>query len=258
VYPLRLFVTFIHELGHGVTAEVTGGDFISFEVKSSGAGVAFSRGGVRPAIISAGYVGTAIFGAVLLLAANRVTQPRHIAFGLGTAFITLTLFYSGLGLSNFNALEALLTLAVMGGAGFVFVAMQQKWIAAVVLAMGIGLLLIFAAGGNLLTLLVGVVSGILLIVLGYFARDDAIRFVLNFLAFAVGLNAISDGWVLLQVASNPELVSGNDASSMAAEVGLPAALWALVWIVLAILLLGLSAWATLIRPARQTEGVPDA
>jgi hypothetical protein len=220
--------------------------------------VAFSRGGVRPAIISAGYVGTAIFGAVLLLAANRVTRPRHIAFGLGAAFITLTLFYSGLGLSNFNALEVLLTLVVMGGAGFVFVMMQQKWIAAVVLAMGIGLLLIFAAGGNLLTLLVGVVSGILLIVLGYFARDDAIRFVLNFLAFAVGLNAISDGWVLLQVVSNPELVSGNDASNMAAEVGLPAALWALVWILLAILLLGLSAWATLIRPVRQTEGVPDA
>ena len=253
VYPLRLFVTFIHELGHGVTAVVTGGEFHKFEVKSSGAGVAWSRGGFRPVIISAGYVGTAIFGAALLLISNRAARPRHVAMGLGAAFIALTLLYSGLGLSNFNALEILLTLAVLGGAGYVFLTQQHRWIAAAILLLGLGLLLMFAAGGNLRTLLVGVLSGILLILLGYFAERDVTRFVLNFLAFAVGLNAISDGWVLLQIVSNPGLTSGNDAASMAAEVGLPAAFWALVWILLAVLLLGLSAWVAILRPSRESE-----
>jgi hypothetical protein len=247
VYPLRLFVTFIHELGHGVTAVGTGGEFISFEVKSSGAGLAFSRGGLRPVIISAGYVGTAIFGAALLLLANRTARPRHVAIGLGVAFIALTLFYSGLGLSNFNALEVLLTLAVIGVAAFLFLRQAQKWMAAIPLLMALGLLLIFAAGGNVLTLLVGVVSGILLILLGYFAQNDVTRFVLNFLAFAVGLNAISDAWVLLQIVSTSDLMGGNDASSMAAEVGLPAVFWALVWIIVAVLLLGFSAWASLLQ-----------
>lgn len=67
VYPLRLFVTFIHELGDGSAALLTGGKFQDLQVMPSGAGLAYTSGGFRPAVIAAGYVGTAIFGAPSLI-----------------------------------------------------------------------------------------------------------------------------------------------------------------------------------------------
>ncbi|MCD4686712.1 MAG: M50 family metallopeptidase, partial [Anaerolineae bacterium] len=66
-YPLRLFVTMIHELGHGMSAVLTGGEFLRFEVMERGAGLAYTSGGSRFIVIQAGYLGTAIFGATLLL-----------------------------------------------------------------------------------------------------------------------------------------------------------------------------------------------
>ena len=52
-YPFRLFVTMIHELGHGLAAVLTGGDFVRFEVTKYGAGLAYTTGGSRFAIIQA-------------------------------------------------------------------------------------------------------------------------------------------------------------------------------------------------------------
>lgn len=43
-YPLRLFVTMIHELGHGLAAILTGGSFLHYEVTRRGAGLAYTSG----------------------------------------------------------------------------------------------------------------------------------------------------------------------------------------------------------------------
>ncbi|PJF25379.1 MAG: hypothetical protein CUN53_13085, partial [Phototrophicales bacterium] len=47
VYPFRLFVTFVHETGHGLAALATGGRFLGFQVFENGAGVALTAGGSR-------------------------------------------------------------------------------------------------------------------------------------------------------------------------------------------------------------------
>jgi len=250
VYPLRLFVTFIHELGHGVAALATGGEFVRFELQSSGAGLAYSAGGIQPIIIAAGYVGTALFGAALLYAANHITKPQHLAIGLGGAFVLLTLLYSGLGLGNFNILEILLTSAVMLGTGYVLLTTsddQRRRYAAGGLVLAIGLGLYFGAGDNALSVVVGISSGVLLILLGVYGQRDPTLFILNFLAFAVGLNAISDAWFLLQINSRSDFFLRNDASSMAAVTPLPAVFWALMWMLLAIVLLGGVIWFTFVR-----------
>ncbi len=250
-YPLRLFVTFIHELGHGTAALATGGEFRNFEVKSSGAGLAYSAGGIRPLVISAGYVGTAVFGATLLFAANRYQQPRRLAILLGIIFILLTLGYSGLGLSNLQILEIGLVLGVLGGSGYVLLNTHEdnrRLFAAVGSLCGLLLLIYFAAGDNVLTLVVGVVSGILLILIGRYADRDVALFVLNFLAFVVGLNAITDAWILYQIVSQPSLVPHNDATSMANATAFPAAFWATTWIITSVLLLGGATWLTFVRP----------
>jgi hypothetical protein len=249
-------VTFIHELGHGTIAILTGGEFIRFEVYSNGAGLAYSRGGFRPAIISAGYMGTAIFGAGLLYAANRVKQPQRIALGLGIAFIAFTLLFSGLGLGNFSILEILFTLAVIGVSAYFFLTQptdRGRAYAAVGLIAGAGLLLFFAAGNNLGTVFVGILSGIGLILLSYYGTRNLNLFLLNFLAFAVGLNAITDAWVLLRIINNSPLVPQNDAGNMAHEVAFSAPFWAMTWIITAVLLLGISTWFTFIKPMRENR-----
>lgn len=250
-YPLRLFVTFIHELGHGTAALATGGEFRNFEVQSSGAGLAYSAGGFRPVVIAAGYVGTAVFGAVLLYTANRYGNPRRIAMILGICFILLTLGYSGLGLSHFNFVEVLFVLGILGGSGYVLLTAQEdkpRWAGAVGCMLGLLMVIYFAAGDNVLTVIVGVVSGIALILVGRYADRDITLFVLNFLAFVVGLNAITDAWILYQIVSQPTLVPHNDATSMARETIFPAAFWATTWIITAIILLGGATWLTFVRP----------
>lgn len=68
LYPLRLFVTFVHESSHALAFLLTGGDVSYIQVHQDTSGV---TPGHAPAwgmfiVYSAGYVGTSIFGALLL------------------------------------------------------------------------------------------------------------------------------------------------------------------------------------------------
>ena len=42
LYPFMLIYTFVHEMGHGVAAEIVGGDFVNFKMWLDGSGVASS------------------------------------------------------------------------------------------------------------------------------------------------------------------------------------------------------------------------
>lgn len=106
LYPFRFFVTTIHELGHGLAALLTGGRFLEYQVFANGAGVATTAGGTRWVIIMGGYLGTAIFGAALLMLTNSTRRTRWIAFALGVVFL-------GLGLAFARSLPALLTTGIM-------------------------------------------------------------------------------------------------------------------------------------------------
>lgn len=253
MYPLRLFVTLIHELGHGTMALLTGGKFLNFQVMPSGAGVAYTSGGFRPAIIAAGYIGTAIFGAVLLYVANRSANPHRISIFLGVAFAILTLIFTGIHLSNIGFLELVIGLGIVATAGYFFATIdtsQKNWrYAGLAIGAGVLLLIAFAAGDNLLTVLVGVLGGIGLVFIGRRGDRDLNLFTLNFLAFLVGLNAITDAWILFRIVNSTSRVH-NDASSMAREVAFSPSFWAASWIIIAIACLGTSVWLTFVRPWR--------
>ena len=91
VYPFRLFGTFVHELSHGVAALATGGEFLRFAVHADLSGLAWSSGGIRWIVASAGYVGSALCGGVLLVLAARGVPPRLILYGLSTVLLGLSL-----------------------------------------------------------------------------------------------------------------------------------------------------------------------
>ena len=107
VYPFRLFGTFVHELCHGLAAMVTGGYFHRFEVQTDLSGVAWSAGGIRMIVASAGYVGSAVIGGVLILLYQRLLSARVLLIGIGIVLGVMCLLFvrnlfgiaSGLGLS---------------------------------------------------------------------------------------------------------------------------------------------------------------
>lgn len=93
VYPFRVFGTFVHELSHGLAAIATGGDFVRFSVSPDLSGLAHSAGGWRTVVASAGYVGSAVFGGVLLVLHARLLGSRSLLLGLGLAFGLLCLLF---------------------------------------------------------------------------------------------------------------------------------------------------------------------
>src|SRR5262249_36299179 len=67
IYPIRLFVTFIHEGGHALVALFTLGSVEKLLIYADASGVTLTRGGIPPLIASAGYLTTSVVGAGLLI-----------------------------------------------------------------------------------------------------------------------------------------------------------------------------------------------
>ena len=65
MYPLKLFVTFLHEFGHALGAIITGGSVENFDINKDASGLTASRGGNRAVILMGGYIGSAILGNLL-------------------------------------------------------------------------------------------------------------------------------------------------------------------------------------------------
>src|SRR5687767_6651255 len=81
VYPIRLFVTFIHEGSHALAALITGSSVQSLTVSSDGSGmVQTATTGWFSGILtsSAGYLGTTAFGVLLLLLIRRAFSARIV------------------------------------------------------------------------------------------------------------------------------------------------------------------------------------
>lgn len=93
VYPFRLFGTFVHELSHGLAAVATGGDFQRFSVQPDLSGLAWSAGGIRVIVASAGYIGSAIFGGVLIALHTRWLSARTLLLGMAIVFGLLCLLF---------------------------------------------------------------------------------------------------------------------------------------------------------------------
>ena len=100
LYPIKIFVVFIHEAGHAFTTVLTGGQVISMVVTPWQSGYVQHVGGNPLIIASAGYVGSALFGGLLLLLSTRDEWASAIFFGLAVFFglVTLVFVRNGFGL----------------------------------------------------------------------------------------------------------------------------------------------------------------
>ncbi len=207
VYPIRLFVTFIHESSHAIVAVVTGGSVQSLTISTDGSGVVYSApGGMIGALLtsSAGYLGTTAFGVLMLYLIRRSLSPNKILTGLGIFVAVMTVVFTIISpVFNFLSLNA----------SFSSIAFT------------------IVAGGLLAAALVG---------LGIYSKANVANFAVAFLAVQCLLNAALDLVNVFFI--NAPLVGAdiqNDASNMSAATGIPGIVWVVIWMGISLLMISL-------------------
>lgn len=224
VYPIRLFVTFIHESSHALVAVLTGGAVQSLTISSDGSGVVYSApSGFFGQIMtsSAGYLGTTIFGVFMLWLIRKNVAPHKVVFGCGVFIGLMTLVFG-----VFSPIFHFLSLNVP----FSSVAF---------------------------TVVAGLVLAALLLAISKFASERASRFIVGFLAVQCLMNALSDLKVLFFI--NAPLIGSDiqtDAGNMAAATGIPSIVWVVVWIAISVgfIALGIRMY-TAVRSVSPNESV---
>ena len=131
-YPFRVFVVFLHEISHGLAAILTGGELVSIGLSPNEAGVAVTRGGSRFLVLTAGYLGSLLFGALFLLLGSRRRWAPGVIGLIGLFALVVTLVYVR---SWFGLLYGLLA-----AAAFILVASKLKPEASEILLAAIGIM----------------------------------------------------------------------------------------------------------------------
>jgi len=93
VYPLKLFVVLLHEVSHGLAALLTGGGIERIEINTNEGGVCFTRGGSRFVVLTAGYLGSMLWGGVILVSAARSRFDKWISMTIGLLVLVITALY---------------------------------------------------------------------------------------------------------------------------------------------------------------------
>jgi hypothetical protein len=94
IYPLRLFVTFIHEGGHALAALFTFGSVEQLVIYANASGATYTRGGSAPVIASAGYLASTAYGASLLLLCRHGNNSKAVLTVTAALILALTGFYA--------------------------------------------------------------------------------------------------------------------------------------------------------------------
>ena len=94
IYPLKIFVVFLHEVSHGIAAVATGGSIAGIQISSNQGGVCQCGGGIRFITLTAGYLGSLSWGVAMLLVA-QAKRIWHLVtlVGLGVLVLTVSLMY---------------------------------------------------------------------------------------------------------------------------------------------------------------------
>lgn len=93
VYPLKIFVVFMHEISHGIAAMATGGQIVEIVVVSQEGGHAITRGGSPFWTLTAGYLGSLVWGGLILLLAARARLDKTLSVILGLGMIAVSILY---------------------------------------------------------------------------------------------------------------------------------------------------------------------
>jgi Peptidase M50B-like len=94
VYPLRLFVTFIHEGGHALAALLTLGAVDRLVIHANASGETYTYGGLSLLISSSGYLASTAYGAGLLTLLHDGGRAKAVLTVTAAIILTLTGFFA--------------------------------------------------------------------------------------------------------------------------------------------------------------------
>lgn len=200
VYPLQLFVTFIHEGSHVLAALLTGASVQSMSVAPDGSGMVMSASGSSVSQMitsSAGYVGAVGFGALLLYLIRVGIRPNIVLFFCSILIGALTVVFGLLAP----------TLNIFSGTSSIF---------------SIGF-----------TVLAGAFITAMLFLAARFAKPWWANFFLSFLAVQCLLNAFFNLKDLFFISSMTPYAH-SDAVNMQTATGIPAILWVFIWLFISV------------------------
>lgn len=202
VYPLQLFATFVHEGSHVLAALMTGGSVQSLTVSPDTSGAVWSMTNSWLSQVltsSAGYLGTTLFG-ILLLIWFRFKFSSRNAIYFTAGFVALMTVVFGLVTPAWNLLSAQVTLASV-----------------------------------LFTVISGAILASGLFAIAKFAPIKWVNFSLAFLAVQCLLNSFFSLKTLFVISATTD--AHSDAMNMANATGIPAVAWVLIWIVLSVVMI---------------------
>lgn len=97
VLPLKLFVVLLHELSHALAAIATGGTVERIVLNLNEGGATYTRGGNAFLMLSAGYLGSLLFGLLLIEVAGSLPRLARATLVVLGALLLIT---SGLFVRN--------------------------------------------------------------------------------------------------------------------------------------------------------------
>jgi hypothetical protein len=202
-YPFRIFVTFIHEGGHAIAALLTGNSVQSLSIATNASGETYtSQGGTisQMLVASAGYLGSMAYGAFLLVLIRKAIAARIVLLGSAAVVFALTMIY--------GLIKPAMTGVVSSALPFTIIA------------------------GTLLSL--GLVA------IAKYAKARVATFFVSLLAVQCILNALLDLKTVFFLSSPFAPSVPTDAVNMANATGIPALVWSIMWIAMAIGILGVA------------------
>src|SRR5262249_13923732 len=121
VYPMRLFVTFIHEGGHALAALLTLGSVERLIIHANASGETYTFGGLSPLIASAGYLGSAAYGAGLLMLLHDGGRAKSVLTITAALILALTGFFAA------DSFSLFIGIALTGMLIWVAIAWSSRW-----------------------------------------------------------------------------------------------------------------------------------
>ena len=94
IYPLKIFVVLLHEISHGIAALATGGSIERITLDAEQGGACYCSGGNAFFTLSAGYLGSLLWGGLIFSVARmKRVNTGWINSLIGVAVIVLSLMY---------------------------------------------------------------------------------------------------------------------------------------------------------------------
>ena len=127
--PLNQFATMVHEMCHAITCILTGGSVSGMTIVSDGqghGGLTFCHGGIPFIHIQAGYLGTAVVGAVLVFLGQYKHLAKPTLIGLGLISALGALFFMGAGILSPVFLQVMASLLWAGALSVITILAGMK------------------------------------------------------------------------------------------------------------------------------------